>query len=119
MKTYKDLDVWKESRKMVKTIYSLTQHFPKEELYGLTQQIRRSAISIPSNIAEGHGRSTAKNSIQFFHIARGSLYELETQTYLALDLNYITEQQSTQTIEQISSIGKMLNGLINYFEKLK
>lgn len=119
MKSYKDLDVWKESRKMVKTIYLLSQNFPKEETYGLTQQIRRSAVSVPSNIAEGHGRNTAKDSIQFFHISRGSLYELETQTYLALDLNYITEQQSTQTIEQISSIGKMLNGLINYFEKLK
>ncbi|KAB2917599.1 MAG: four helix bundle protein [Bacteroidetes bacterium] len=119
MKSYKDLDVWKESRKMVKTIYLLTQNFPKEETYGLTQQIRRSAISIPSNIAEGHGRNTAKDSIQFFHISRGSLYELETQVYLAFDLGYTDEKQCSDVIEQISTNGKMLNGLINYFEKLK
>jgi len=82
---YIELEVWKEARSLVKTIYEITKSFPTEELYGLTSQIRRCSISIPSNIAEGCGRKTSKESIHFFHIARGSLYELETQMYLALD----------------------------------
>ena len=119
MKSYKDLDVWKECRKMVKTIYVISKSFPKEEVYGLTPQIRRCAISVPSNIAEGHGRNSAKDSLQFFHIARGSLYELETQIYLAFDLGFISENTCNEIIEQLATNGKMLNGLINYFEKLK
>ena len=89
MKVYTELDVWKESRVLVKDIYSITKSFPKEETYGLINQLRRCAVSIPSNIAEGCGRRTAADTIQFLHISRGSLYELETQLYIALDLNYI------------------------------
>lgn len=76
---YTDLEVWKESRKLANHIYELTKSFPKEELYGITNQIRRCAVSVPSNIAEGCGRQTAKDTIHFLHISRGSLYELETQ----------------------------------------
>jgi four helix bundle protein len=82
---YTDLEVWKTSRELVNWIYSSTKLFPKEEMYGLTQQMRRCAVSIPSNIAEGCGRNHPKDSIQFFHIARGSVYELETQLYLSFD----------------------------------
>jgi four helix bundle protein len=88
-KRYKDLNVWQEARKLSKDIYSLTSEFPKEEQFGLINQMRRCAISVPSNIAEGCGRNYPKDSIQFFHISRGSLYELETQLYLSFDLNYI------------------------------
>lgn len=77
-KTYKDLDVWIKSRAFVKEVHLFTKDFPKDETYGLVSQMRRSAISIPSNIAEGYGRQYKKESIHFFQIARGSLYELET-----------------------------------------
>ena len=87
MKVYTELEVWKESRILVKDIYSITKSFPKEEIYGLSNQLRRCAVSIPSNIAEGCGRRTSADTIQFLHISRGSLYELETQLYIALDLN--------------------------------
>ena len=78
-KSYVELDVWIESRKLTNEIYSLSKSFPKEEVYGLTSQIRRSAVSVPSNIAEGIGRNHTKDSLQFFYISRGSLYEMETQ----------------------------------------
>ena len=88
MKSYIELDVWKQSRLLVKQVYELTKQFPKEEQYGLSNQMRRCSVSIPSNIAEGHGRNHTKDSLQFFFIARGSLYELETQLYLSNDLGY-------------------------------
>lgn len=78
MKSYIELDVWKQSRLLVKQVYELTKQFPKEEQYGLSNQMRRCSVSIPSNIAERHGRNHTKDSLQFFFIARGSLYELET-----------------------------------------
>ena len=81
MKSYTDLDVWKKSRELVKEIYVLTKAFPKDEMYGLSSQIKRSAVSVPSNIAEGYGRNHTKDTLQFLFIARGSLYELETQLF--------------------------------------
>ncbi len=90
--TYKDLDVWQQTRILVKTIYQVTKKFPREELFGLTNQIRRAVISILSNSAEGCGRNHSKDSIQFFFIARASLYELETQIIVGCDLEYISEQ---------------------------
>ena len=91
-KDYTDLEVWQESRKLANNIYDLTNLFPKEEQFGLTNQIRRAAVSIPSNIAEGCGRQTAKDTINFLHIARGSLYEVETQCFLSLDQQYISQE---------------------------
>jgi four helix bundle protein len=117
-KTYNDLDVWKESRKLVNQIYTITKEFPKDELYGLTSQIRRCAVSIPSNIAEGCGRNHTKDSIQFFYISRGSLFELETQIYIAFDQNYINEELLNNSIENITTCKKLLNGFINYYQKL-
>jgi four helix bundle protein len=116
---YRDLDVWRFSRKLVNSVYELTKGFPKEELYGLTNQIRRCAVSIPSNIAEGCGRRTSKDTIQFLYISRGSLYELETQLFLALDQNFINEEQLNEIVSQIESCKKLLNGFINYYKKLK
>lgn len=82
---YSKLEVWLEARKLVNLLYDFSKLFPKEELFGLTNQMRRAAISIPSNIAEGCGRQTSKETIHFLHISRGSLFELETQFYLAFD----------------------------------
>jgi four helix bundle protein len=115
--TYKDLDVWQQTRILVKTIYQFTKKFPKEEQFGLTNQIRRAAVSIPSNIAEGCGRNHFKDSIQFFFIARASLYELETQIILACDLEYILEQELLSVTDQITRCKKLLNGFINYYQK--
>jgi four helix bundle protein len=117
-KVYSDLDVWKESRILVKLIYDLTKNFPKEELFGLSSQIRRCAVSIPSNIAEGCGRNHTKDSIQFFYISRGSLFELETQLYLAFDQEYMSESKLNSLIENTTTCKKLLNGFINYYQKL-
>lgn len=117
MKVYTELDVWKESRFLVKDIYSITMSFLNEETYGLTNQLRRCAVSIPSNIAEGCGRRTAADTIQFLHISRGSLYELETQLYIALDLNYINSEDFEVVNKRIISCKKLINGFINYFKK--
>ena len=86
---YTELEVWKMARVFASYIYKLTATFPKEETYGLTSQIRRCAVSVPSNIAEGSGRQHPKETIQFLAIARGSLYELETQLYVSFDINFI------------------------------
>jgi four helix bundle protein len=116
---YTELDVWKYSRKLVKEVYLLTKNFPKEELYALTNQIRRSSISVPSNIAEGIGRQSNKETIHFLYIAKGSLQEVETQLYLSFDLDYISEEQLKSILEKIISNKKLLNGFINYYKKLK
>ncbi|MFC4096512.1 four helix bundle protein [Euzebyella saccharophila] len=114
---YKELDVWLQARDLVKKIYILTTSFPNEEQYGLTSQIRKSAISISSNIAEGCGRKTAKETIYFLHIARGSLFELETQVILADDLGYIT-MNAAEFLKEIERVKMLLNGFINYHKKL-
>lgn len=90
-RSYTSLEVWLKNRILVKEVYNLTKVFPKDEIFGLTGQLRRAAVSVPSNIAEGCGRQHAKDAVQFFYIARGSLYELETQLYLAYDQEYISE----------------------------
>ena len=89
---YIELDVWVESRKLVKIIYDFTKHFPRDELYGLTSQMRRSSTSVPFNIAEGCGRRTSADTIQFSHISRGSLYDLKTHCYLAFDQFLLTKE---------------------------
>ncbi|GJQ05041.1 four helix bundle protein [Capnocytophaga canimorsus] len=109
--SYKDLIVWQKSVELVSKVYEITRLFPEEEKFGLTSQIRRSAVSIPSNIAEGYGRGTSKTYLQFLSIARGSLFELETQFHIARRLRFITENNEIEYI--ISEISKMLNALIN------
>ncbi len=115
---YTKLDVWLESRKLTNLLYIISKEFPKEEMYGLTNQMRRCAVSIPSNIAEGCGRQTSNDTIHFLHISRGSLYELETQCFLALDQNYIDENQFNEMFELIQTCKRLLNGFINYYKKL-
>jgi four helix bundle protein len=110
-----DLIVWKESVELVKEIYDLTANFPKEEIYSLTSQIRRSAISVPSNIAEGAARTTNKEFINFLSISRGSLSELETQIIIAKKIGYL--DNASQIMETINKIFALINGLINSVKK--
>lgn len=117
MKTHKDLDVWKKGMDIVVAIYKLTEGFPKHEIYGLTSQIRRAAVSVPSNIAEGASRQTTKEYIQFLYIALGSLKEMETQLILASRLEYIEDEEYNKLIENTDSIGQMLVGLIKYLKR--
>jgi four helix bundle protein len=114
--SYRELDVWKHSRILVKSIYQITRDFPKEEQFGLTNQLRRAVVSIPSNIAEGCGRNHAKDSIQFFFIARGSLYEVETQVIVSFDLDYLSQTDLDSILAQIIKCKKILNGFINYYQ---
>jgi len=117
VESYKDLQVWQKSMELVKRIYRLTQHFPKEELYGLTSQLRRSAVSIPSNLAEGSSKRSTKEFMRFINISYGSLCELETQILIACDLEYIESQTKNECCEKISEIGRMLNGLLRALNK--
>ena len=115
---YYNLDVWVESRLLSVKIYNLTKNFPKEEQFGLTSQIRRCSISVPSNIAEGCGRNTAKDTIRFLYIARGSLYELETQLFLSSDLGFIKKSELDDVLEHVVVCKKLINGFIKYYNKL-
>jgi len=113
IKNFQDLRIWQKSIEVVKDIYILTKKFPKEELYGLTSQMRRSAVSIPSNIAEGFRRYHNKEYKQFLYIALGSCAELETQIIIANELDYINETNKTELIEMIKYICRMTVKLIN------
>jgi len=112
LKTHKDLDVWRRSLDLVDVVYKATKEFPREELYGLTNQLRRAAVSVPSNIAEGAARGSKKEFIQFLHIALGSLSEVETQLIIALRLRYLDNLDSIE--EQIQTLRKLILGLIRY-----
>lgn len=111
---YTELEVWKKARAFASHIYLLTTKFPKEEVYGLTSQIRRCAISVPSNIAEGSGRQHPKETAHFLTIARGSLYELETQLYISKDISIISDEQLKTCITEIETLGKLINGYKRY-----
>jgi four helix bundle protein len=111
--SYKDLKIWQRSIELCKHTYELSSSFPKEEIYGITNQMRRCSVSVPSNFAEGFGRSN-KSYINFLHISRGSLYELDTQITLVKKLNLTSNEKSISFLEQeISEIGKMINSFIN------
>ena len=112
--THKDLKVWQESKDLVTQIYALSSKFPKEEIYSITAQIKRAAISIPSNIAEGAARDSNKEYIRFLYIALGSSAELDTQLIIARDLNFLDAKEFETIIEKLDQIGKMLSGLIKY-----
>ena len=114
MKDHKDLDVWKFAMDFVVSVYETTRRFPKEELYGLTSQLRRAAVSIPSNIAEGAARNGDKEFIQFLYVALASTSEVETQLLIAERLHYI--QTVEQLMLEVLRIKKMLSGLIAYLK---
>ena len=111
--TFRDLLVWQKSMSIVTEIYTLTSSFPKEELFGLTSQIRRSAVSIPSNIAEGYGRNSTGDYKRFLQISCGSLNELQTQIEISFNLNFITKEKNIETLEKIQEIDRMMLSLIS------
>ena len=108
---HRNLDVWKKSMHFVKEIYQATEKFPKSEIYGLISQMRRAAVSIPSNLAEGAARKGKKEFKQFLHIAQGSISELDTQIELAMMLNYVDKNVHNDMMKELSIISKMLFGL--------
>jgi four helix bundle protein len=110
--TYSDLQVWQAAMDLAEDIYRITKTFPKEETYGLTVQLRRAAVSVPSNIAEGKGRSTQKELAQFLCHSRGSLFEIETQITLARRLGYIDVAQMDAIRQKTVRVGQLLNGLL-------
>ncbi|HKN15867.1 MAG TPA: four helix bundle protein [Candidatus Sulfotelmatobacter sp.] len=110
--SYRDLIVWKKSMALVLDVYRLTQAFPKIETYGLTSQLRRAAVSVPSNIAEGQARISTGEFRQFLGNARGSLMEVETQILLAQELGYLEEHESGNLLGTTAEVGRILNGLL-------
>ena len=112
VKNYRELILWQKAMDLVMMVYGVSADFPSEELYGLRAQIRRAAVSIPSNIAEGQGRRTTNDFLRFLSIAHGSLREVETQTLIAGRLNYITERQRSEVLELASEVGRLSSGLI-------
>lgn len=112
VQSYKDLIVWQKAIDMFEMIYQVTRNFPKEELYGLTNQLRRAAVSIPSNIAEGHARASTAEFVRFLSIARGSLAEVETHLLIARRLAYLSNDQLAPILSLQIEINKMTNGLM-------
>jgi four helix bundle protein len=110
--SYKDLVAWRKAMDLVTEIYHATQLFPRDELYGLTNQLRRAAVSVPSNIAEGQARFSSKEFCHFLSLARGSRVEIETQLLIAQNLGYLSDRQSRPLFEQAAEMGRILNGLI-------
>ena len=117
METHKDLRVWQHSMEMVTSIYQMTKTFPKEELFGLVSQIRRAAVSVPSNIAEGYARGSEREKLHFLRISSGSMSEVETQLLLSLNLGYISQETYSELSEMITSVWKQLNALISSVKK--
>ena len=117
--SYKDLIAWKKGMQLVGAIYDATDSFPQHEIYGLTSQLRRAAVSIPSNIAEGQAHYTNREFIRFLRHARGWLAEIETQVLISKDRGYLREEQVDALITQADELGRVLSGLINSMKKLE
>lgn len=118
IKSYKELIVWQKSIELVKEIFVLTENFPKSELYGLVSQMRRAAVSIPSNIAEGYGRNSSKEYAQFYFIAYGSALEVETQLIISKELQFVTEKELTKSKLLLEEVCKMLYAMIKKMREL-
>jgi four helix bundle protein len=116
LKSFKELAVWQKSYELCLEIYKLTKIFPDDEKYGLTSQMRRSAVSVPSNIAEGYGRKTTFEYIHSLYIAYGSICELETQILLSIDLDYITPGKAIEARDRLSEVERMIKALIKSLE---
>ncbi len=109
---YNDLEVWKKSMELVTVVYKITKQFPADERYGLIDQMRRAAVSVPSNIAEGHARRTKVDFARFLRMSLGSCTELETQTMIACNLDYVSKSEADQILDQSLLIRKMISKLI-------
>jgi len=112
VKTYRDLIVWQKAMVLVTEVYRISKNIPASEIYGLTSQMRRCAVSIPSNIAEGYGRHSTNDYVRFLQIASGSLYELQTQLEISVNLGYLNKGESERLIELSGEIERMLSSLI-------
>lgn len=112
IKSFTDLNAWREGHYLVLDVYKVTKNFPKEELFGLTNQLRRAAVSFTSNIAEGFSRNSYKEKIQFYIIALGSLTEIQNQLLVARDIGYITKEEFDKIASQTIKVSKITNGLI-------
>ncbi|WP_242517591.1 four helix bundle protein [Leptolyngbya iicbica] len=117
IQSYRDLEVWRQGMALAEGCYRLTKTFPKEEVYGMVAQIRRAAVSVPANIAEGYGREYRNDYIRFLRIAQGSLKELETHLLLALRVELITTKTSQPILAQCESTGKLLRALLRALQK--
>ncbi len=113
VRSYRDLLVWQKAMQIAKMVYFLVKKLPREELFALSNQMRRAAISIPSNIAEGQARNSTKEFLQFLSVAKGSKAELETQLTLCVEINYLSTNDISQIMLLLDEIGKMINALIN------
>ena len=118
IKSYKELIVWQKAIKLVKEIFILTDKFPKSELYGLTSQMRRAAVSIPSNIAEGYGRKSSKEYVQFYSIGYGSALELETQVIISKELVFTPIENFAKVDLLLEEVSRMLNSMISRMKQL-
>lgn len=116
-KSYRELIVWQKAMDLAATIHPVAMSFPKAEMFGLTSQLNRAAVSVPSNIAEGQGRRTTADFLHFLGIAKGSLNELETQVTLALRYDYLQEAAHDLLLQRSAEVGRMLNGLIEALEQ--
>jgi four helix bundle protein len=119
VRSFKDLVAWQKAMALVTEVYRVSQGFPKEEMFGLMNQSRRAAVSVPSNIAEGHARTSKKEFQYFLSNARGSLAELETQLTIAHQLAYIDKTTITQLVGQLSEVGRILTGLLASLKRPK
>ncbi len=113
VRNYQDLIVWQKAMDLVELIYSSSKSFPRDEIYGLTSQLRRAAVSIASNIAEGQGRRTTADFLRYLSISYGSLREVETQTLIAARLQYLTTGRSQEILKVAGEVGRLLNGLMS------
>jgi len=116
IKTYRDLVVWQKSMALVTDVYKTTKSFPKDETYGIVSQMRRCAVSIPSNIAEGYGRNSSSDYVRFLRMAMGSLYELQTQFDIPLNLGYVTKNYHGELFESSREVERMLSSLMRKLE---
>ena len=112
MKSYQQLDVWQKGVSLSIEVYKFTEQFPRSEKFGLTAQIRRATVSVPANIAEGWGRGSTREYVQFLLVARGSIFELETHLIIGQKLGFLEESQLGHLLQVTQAIGRMLNGLI-------
>ena len=112
VKSYRELIVWQKAMDLVIEAYTISRAFPREEVYGLTSQLRRAAVSVPSNIAEGQGRRTTADFLRHLSISYGSLREVETQTLIATRLGYLTDRRSKDVLDMAAEVGRLLNGLM-------
>ncbi len=116
IKSFRDLNIWQKTKAYAVALYKVTEQFPRSELYGLTNQIRRAAVSMPANIAEGFRRKTKKEKLQFLRIAYGSGAELETHLEISRDLNYLPETSYANLALELESIMKMMNSALRSLE---